>query len=133
MVDPMTSNGVTAALRHATEASSLIIHYRNRKSIPRLAAAMYSQRVSGLGRFFNSTIEDVLYDWPIRNRIGPFNAGDVYTIPAWSINAIYSRARPQGFVATTLFRLLLASLRYSLSAFHWLCHQSRSSPPTATA
>ena len=133
MVDPMTSNGVTAALRHAAEASSLIIHYRNRKSIPRLPAAMYSQRVLSLGRFFNSTIEDVLYDWPIRNRIGPFNAGDVYTIPAWSINVVYSRLRPQGFVKTTLFRLLLASLRYSLSAFHWFCHQSRSSPPTATA
>ena len=45
MVDPMTSNGVTAALRHAAEASRLIIRYRNRKTIPRLPAAMYSQRV----------------------------------------------------------------------------------------
>ena len=67
MVDPMTSNGVTAALRHAAEASSLIIQYRNRKRIPRLPAAMYGQRVLSLGRFFNSTIENVLYDWPIRN------------------------------------------------------------------
>jgi menaquinone-9 beta-reductase len=133
MVDPMTSNGVTAALRHAAEASSLIIQHRYRESIPRLPAAMYSQRVLSLGRFFNSTIENVLYDWPIRNRIGPFNAGDLYTIPAWSINVVCSRLRPQGFVKTTLFRLLLTSLRYSLSAFHWFCRQSRSSPPTAAA
>jgi hypothetical protein len=133
MVDPMTSNGVTAALRHAAEASRLIIQYRNRTSIPRLPAAMYSQRVLSLARFFNSGIENVLYDWPVRNLIGPFNAGDVYTIPAWSINVVYSRLRPRGFVKTTLFRLLLASLRYSLSAFHWFCRQSRSSPPTATA
>ena len=90
---------------------------------------MYSQRVLSLGRFFNSAIENVLYDWPIRNRIGPFNAGDVYTIPAWSINVVYSRLRPRGFIKTTLFRLLLASLRYSLCAFHWFCSQSRSSPP----
>ncbi len=124
MVDPMTSNGVTAALRHAAEAASLIIRYRNRKSIPRLPAAMYSQRVLNLGRFFNSTIENVLYDWPIRNRIGPFNAGDVYTIPAWSINVVYSRLRPRGFIKTTLFRLLLASLRYFLCAFHWFCSRS---------
>ena len=121
MIDPMTSNGVTAALRNAAEASRLIIRFRDRARIPRLPASMYSQRVLSLARFFNSAIEDVLYDWPIRNRIGPFNAGDVYTIPAWSINAIYSRARPQGLVSTTLFRLLLASLRYSLSAFHWFC------------
>jgi 2-polyprenyl-6-methoxyphenol hydroxylase-like FAD-dependent oxidoreductase len=133
MIDPMTSNGVTAALRNAAEASRLIIRFRDRTRIPRLPASMYSQRVLSLARFFNSAIENVLYDWPIRNRIGPFNAGDVYTIPAWSINAIYSRARPQGFVATTLFRLLLASLRYSLSAFHWLCSRWVSSPPVSTA
>ncbi len=128
MVDPMTSNGVTAALRHAAEASSLIIRYRDRTRIPRLPAAMYSQRILSLARFFNSAIENVLYDWPIRNRIGPFAAGDVYTIPAWSINVIYSRLRPQGFVSTNLFRLLLASLRYSLCAFHWFCSRSRQRP-----
>jgi flavin-dependent dehydrogenase len=132
MVDPMTSNGVTAALRQAEEASRLIIRFRKRRSIPRLPASMYSQRVLSLARFFNSAIEDVLYDWPIRNRIGPFRAGDVYTIPAWSINVIYSRSRPQGFVSTTLFRLLLASLRYSLRAFHWFCSR-RISPPAISA
>jgi hypothetical protein len=125
MVDPMTSNGVTAALRHAAEASRLIIRYRTRRSIPRLPAAMYSQRILSLARFFNSAIENVLYDWPIRNRIGPFHAGDLYTIPAWSINVVYSRLRPQGLISTTLFRLLLGSLRYSLSAFHWWCSRSR--------
>jgi menaquinone-9 beta-reductase len=128
MVDPMTSNGVTAALRHAEEASRLIVRFRERGCIPRIPASMYSQRVSSLAKFFNSTIEDVLYDWPIRNRIGPFHAGDVYTIPAWSINVIYSRSRPQGLLSTTLFRLLLASLRYSLRAFRWFCSRSVSPP-----
>jgi menaquinone-9 beta-reductase len=133
MVDPMTSNGVTAALRQAEEASRLIIRFRDRRRIPRLPASMYSQRVLSLARFFNSAIEDVLYDWPIRNRIGPFRAGDVYTIPAWSINVIYSRSRPQGFLSTTLFRLLLASLRYSLSAFRWCCSRWVSSPAISAA
>jgi menaquinone-9 beta-reductase len=121
MVDPMTSNGVTAALRHAREATRLIIRYRHRKSIPPLAAALYSQRVLSLARFFNSAIENVLYDWPIRRQIGPFPAGDLYTIPAWSMNVIYSRSRPDGLVSTTLLRMLLASLRCSLGAFHRLC------------
>jgi flavin-dependent dehydrogenase len=134
MVDPMTSNGVTAALRHATEASKLIARYRDRRCLPSLPTAMYRRRVVSLAKFFNDGIEKVIYDWPIRNRIGAFHAGDVYTIPAWSVNVIYSRMRPQGFVATTLFRLLLASMRFALSIFFWFCRRSQlSSPVCATS
>jgi menaquinone-9 beta-reductase len=129
MVDPMTSNGVTAALRQAAEASRLLIRYRNRRSLPWLARTLYSQRLLSLARFFNSTIENVLYDWPVRRRIGPFAAGDVYTIPAWSINVIYSRFRPRGILGTTLLRALLAALRYSVSGFHRLC-ALRGGPPS---
>jgi menaquinone-9 beta-reductase len=121
MVDPMTANGVTAALRHAGEAARLIVRYRDRASLPRRVAAMYSQRVLSLAKFFNSAIENVLYDWPVRWRIGPFPAGDVYTIPAWSMNLIYSRTRPEGVVSTTLLRLVLASLGGGIGAFRWLC------------
>src|SRR5271156_555038 len=90
MVDPMTSNGVTAALRQAAEASNLLARYRARKALPWLPTLMYRWRVLNLARFFNSGIECILYDRPIRNQIGAFRAGDVYTIPAWSLNAIYS-------------------------------------------
>jgi AraC-like DNA-binding protein len=86
MVDPMTSNGVTAALRHAVEAARLVVRNRDRKQLPWLSRTMYSRRVLDMANFFNSGIEKVVYDWPIRNRIGPLTAGDVYTIPAWSIN-----------------------------------------------
>jgi hypothetical protein len=134
MVDPMTSNGVTAALRQGAEAAALIIRYRELSGISRLAGAIYSQRVLSLARFFNSAIENVLYDWPIRNRIGAFNAGEMYTIPAWSLNVVYSRLRPRGLVATTLFRLLVGSLRSCISPFHWVCSRSRlSSTISATS
>ena len=69
MVDPMTSNGVTAALRHGSEASELIARYRNRKQIPWLARTLYSRRILYMANFFNSGIERVIYDWPIRNRV----------------------------------------------------------------
>ncbi len=121
MVDPMTSNGVTAALRQAAEAAGLLIRYRHRDRIPAMAAAMYSRRVLSLARFFNSAIEHVLYEPRIRDRIGAFRAGDLYTIPAWSINVIYARLRPRGLLRTTLFCLLLSSLRRSLSTASWLC------------
>jgi hypothetical protein len=125
----MTSNGVTAALRHAEEASRLIVRSRNRKQLPWLSRAMYSRRVLDMANFFNSGIEKVVYDWPIRNRVGPLTAGDIYTIPAWSINNIYSRIRPSGVIATISFGLFLASLRGAMNLFYWFCARSRSNTP----
>jgi menaquinone-9 beta-reductase len=126
MVDPMTSNGVTAALRHASEAAALIIKYRHRHSLPWLAAAMYSRRVQDLARFFNCCIEKVVYDAPIRNFIGIKTAGDVYTIPAWSLNNVYSRIQPRGPISTLLFGLLLGLFRTAASAFYSYCKYEQS-------
>jgi menaquinone-9 beta-reductase len=129
MVDPMTSNGVTAALRHASEASELIAMSRNRKQLPWLARALYVRRVLDMAKFFNAGIEKVIYDWPIRNRIGVLTAGDVYTIPAWSMNHLYGRFRPRGLVGTMLFSVCLWMLRSSLSIFYWFCKRSRGASP----
>jgi flavin-dependent dehydrogenase len=129
MVDPMTSNGVTAALRHAREASEILVHYRNRKQIPWLTRTLYSRRVLYMANFFNSGIERVIYDWPIRNRIGALVAGDVYTIPAWSMNNIYSRIEPRGLISTTLFGWFLSALRTAMNILYWLCRRSRTAQP----
>jgi hypothetical protein len=77
-----------------------------------------------MANFFNSGIERVIYDWPIRNRIGALVAGDVYTIPAWSINNIYSRIQPNGVVYTLLFSLFLATLRVAMNLLYWFCKRS---------
>jgi hypothetical protein len=82
-----------------------------------------------MANFFNSGIEKVVYDWPIRNRIGALRAGDVYTIPAWSINNIYSRIRPSGVFMTILFGMFLATLRIAMNLFYWFCARSRSTAP----
>lgn len=123
MVDPMTSNGVTAALRHASEASSLIIQSRNRRQLPAIGAAMYSRRVGSLAKFFNCGIEKVFYDFPVRNYIGALSAGDVYTVPAWSLNSIYARLRPRGVITTLMFECLLGLLRASAWMLHSFCKQ----------
>jgi menaquinone-9 beta-reductase len=123
MVDPMTSNGVTAALRHASEASSLLMQYRDRERLPWLATAMYSKRVEALAKFFNCCIEKVVYDWPVRTRIGALTAGDVYTVPAWSMNTVYARMRPWGVVGTLLFCCLLNLWRAAASVLHGLCKE----------
>jgi menaquinone-9 beta-reductase len=123
MIDPLTSNGVTAALRQSAEAAQLIVKHRHRKRLSWRAVTAYSWRVVGMARFFNGSVERVLYDWPIRRRIGPLNAGDVYTIPAWLMNLFYSRLAPRGIVCTGLFGCLLAGLRSAAAAFYWLCKQ----------
>jgi len=112
-------------LRHSLEASRLIARYRNREQLPWLPRTMYSRRVLDMANFFNSGIERVIYDWPIRNRIGALVAGDVYTIPAWSINNIYSRIQPSGLVSTMLFGLILATLRTAMNLLNWFCKRSR--------
>jgi menaquinone-9 beta-reductase len=121
MVDPMTANGVTAALRHASEASRLIIESRHRRRISIIGGSMYSRRVLGLAMFFNRGIERVIYEAPIRNRIGVLQAGDVYTVPAWSLNSIYSRLRPSGAIKTILFGCLLYLVRVAEYVLYRVC------------
>ncbi len=52
MVDPITANGVTAALRHAAEASRLILKYRKRGTLPLWARISYSSRSHADGKVF---------------------------------------------------------------------------------
>jgi len=111
MVDPMTANGVTAALRHAVEGADLIIRSRHRGRLPILGRAMYNRRVADIAKFFNCGIEKVLYAGPIRDRVGPLAAGDVYTVPAWTLNLVYSRLRPKGVVFTVLYGFVLSLFR----------------------
>lgn len=131
MVDPMTANGVTAALRHAAEGSNLIIRARSGNRLPFWGRAMYNKRIVDVGKFFNCGIEKVLYDSPIRNHVGPLMAGDVYTIPAWSFNVVYSRLRPRGPVFTALYGLLLGISRASATLYYNYCKRLDSSRQVA--
>ena len=130
MIDPMTSNGVTAALRHAQEASRIVISAGRRMRLSRLACRLYTCRAVAMARFFNCGIERVVYDWPIRERIGTFSAGRVYTVPAWLFNLLYTRMQPRGLVATMLFCAALATLRSIANVADWLCR--RFPPPAVT-
>lgn len=123
MIDPMTSNGVTAALRQAQEASRIVISAGRRMRLPRPGRMLYTRRAVAMARFFNCGIELVVYDWPIRERIGTFSAGRVYTVPAWLFNLLYTRMKPRGPVATMLFCASLAALRCVASVADWLCRR----------
>ena len=62
LVDPMTSNGVTAALRHAAEAAALVLKFRTRGELPLRARKAYSSRIVQTAKFFNEGIEKVIYE-----------------------------------------------------------------------
>jgi hypothetical protein len=120
MVDPMTANGVTAALRHAADASALIVRSGSQRRLPYVGRAMYSRRIVDLNRFFNCGIEKTIYDRPIRSRIGVLSAGRTYTVPAWVLNSVYSRINPAGVISTMLFGFVLNLFRWAsivMSAF----------------
>ena len=120
MVDPITSNGVTAALRHSTEASKLILKYRKKAELTLLARVCYSSRILHMARFFNSGIEKMVYESPVRNVIGLQRAGEAYTTPAWSMNVVYARLKPFGALRTLLLDFILDTFRMGAWLFHRL-------------
>jgi flavin-dependent dehydrogenase len=123
MVDPITANGVTAALRHAAEAAAVILKFRGRDKLPRPARISYSSRILQLANFFNGGIEKLVYEPAVRNGIGLGRSGTVYTNPAWSMNVVYARMRPRGIVSTFLFNSLLQVFRAGAWIFYQLCSQ----------
>jgi flavin-dependent dehydrogenase len=113
--DPITGNGVTAALRHAEEGSALICRYQHRDSLPRLTRFVYNLRVRGMGRYFNSLIEKLYYEPPVRAHMSIFAVANIYTTPAWLTNLLYARTRPRRLLGT----LLLCSAMLTLRATAW--------------
>jgi menaquinone-9 beta-reductase len=118
MVDPMTSNGVTASLRHGEEAAQLIIKYRNRTSLPWHRRRAYSNRIRQAARFFNEAIEKIIYEPAARNRMGLPVAGTAYTSSAWSMNVVYARMRAQGLFRTFILGLMFGFFRNSASLYY---------------
>jgi flavin-dependent dehydrogenase len=131
--DPITGNGVTAALRHADEATALIRKYRERGTIPTLARAAYNLRVSSVGLYFNSLIEKLFYQPPLRDRLGLFGTARIYTLPAWLMNLIYTRTRPRRSLVRTL---AISSIMAAIRMITWAAYQVAAIfywPPAALA
>jgi len=118
--DPITGNGVTAALRHADEATALIRKYRHRGTIPMLARAVYNLRVSSVGLYFNSLIEKLFYQPALRDRLGLFGTARIYTLPAWLMNLVYARTQPRGSLVRTL---AISSLMAMVRMITWAAYQ----------
>jgi flavin-dependent dehydrogenase len=121
MVDPITANGVTAALRHAAEAAALILKFQKRGTLPLRARVAYNRRILQMAKFFNIGIEKILYEPAVRNRIGARASGKVYTTPAWSMNVVYARLKPKGILKTYMLGLVLSFWRACAWIFSAYC------------
>ena len=71
---------------------------------------VYNTNVRRMGHAYNHSIETVIYNWPVRRGLGAIVAVKVYTLFGYTINALYSKFRPQGWRAMALFGLLLAGV-----------------------
>jgi flavin-dependent dehydrogenase len=131
MVDPITANGVTAALRHAAEASALILKCRKRGTLPLRARISYNRRVLQMAKFFNVGIEKILYEPAVRNRLGARTSGTVYTTPAWSMNVVYARLKPKGILKTYVLGLVLGFWRGCAWIFSECCKRLPASAESA--
>jgi menaquinone-9 beta-reductase len=131
MLDPITANGVTAALRHAAEASALILKYRYRGTLPLRARISYNRRILQMAKFFNIGIEKILYEPAVRNRLGARSSGTVYTTPAWSMNLVYARLKPTGILKTYLLGFGLGFWRACAWIFSECCKRLPASAESA--
>lgn len=131
LVDPITANGVTAALRHAREAAAVIIRARARNELPARAQRSYTCRLLQMAKFFNCGIFYLAYDWPVRLGVGLPRAARIYTIGAWSLNALYARLEPRRPFPSWLFGGFLKLMRAAARAAHALCRRRALQAPRA--
>jgi len=105
--DPLTSNGVTAGLRHAAEGDRSILKSWERGALTHRQRAVYTANLTRMGHVFNHSIETAIYEWPMRWGLGALPAQKVYTYFSYTINALYSRIQPQSRLTMLIFGLLL--------------------------
>ncbi len=115
MPDPLTSNGVTAALRHAQAATHFMQKASDADRLSTLQQQLYNRDILQLAQALNRSIETALYDWPIRQQLGLSHAVDIYVMFGYVANALYSKWEPQGWVGVALFKSYLIGMRL------WIC------------
>jgi len=85
-----------------------------------------------MAKFFNGGVERIVYEPPVRNRIGLQKAGSMYTSPAWSMNVVYARLKPFGMISTLLLNAMLSIFRLSAWIFYKFSQRkSRNKPPSS--
>jgi flavin-dependent dehydrogenase len=110
--DPLTSNGVTAAFRHAHQAARLLLGAGTSQTFLNRERRAYETNVRRMGHIFNYSIERVIYDPPVRRGISTDAALRVYAHFGYLINALFAKFEPCKPLGLFLFGLLLVGVRF---------------------
>lgn len=118
LVDPLTSFGVTAALRHASEAAGAIDEASHGSS--RIASSLsdFDRRVRGMAMLYNLGIERLVYQEPPRRAFGIRRAARAYVIVGYGMNSLYTRINPVNHARTKVLGILLRT--FELWAGLWI-------------
>jgi flavin-dependent dehydrogenase len=93
--DPLTANGVTAAMRHAKDATEFIRASFSQGELSPEQMLVYDTNVKRMGHAFNYSIERCAYEPLMRWSLGSLVAMTVYTAFSYSSNAFYGKFNPQ--------------------------------------
>ena len=95
MIDPLTSNGFTFALRSGAHAAELLEDSLARPELPRVARRIYDGCQRRMARAFNEHIESAAYDAELREGFSLRRATWVYVLFGYFANALCQRLRPR--------------------------------------
>lgn len=95
-VDPLTSFGVTAALRNGIEAATLIGRSYTTAGTTAADLLAYDRRVRNVGDLYNRAINQLLYSASVRDALGLRWAARSYVVLGYVTNSMYSKImRPE--------------------------------------
>jgi flavin-dependent dehydrogenase len=94
LVDPLSSVGVTAAIRHGTEAAEIITSSKRTPESTRRLLANYDRRIRNVASLYNDAVDSLLYRPQLRQRRGMKQAGRSYVILGYLTNTLYTRLNP---------------------------------------
>jgi len=127
-VDPLTSIGVTSAIRHASEAAQLIIQHPAASEQANRHLAAYDRRVRDIAALYNQAVEELLYRPQLRQRLGMRWASRAYVPLGYLTTSSYTRLNPVTPRGRAGFAVVLAFFRAWVRSWVWV---SRNTPPTA--
>lgn len=94
MVDPLTSNGVTSALRHAALAASVVADALDRGGLSRRNAWTYRHTAPATITTLDHAIETFLYQPAVRQALGLRWAVNLYAATGVITNSLYAKLSP---------------------------------------
>jgi len=111
MVDPLTSNGVTSALRHAEQAARTVSQALDDDGLKRRHAWAYRNTAPATVEAIERAIESFLYEPRVRQRLGLRWAVTLYAGTGVITNSLYAKLDPTSGLRSVACAAMLVTSR----------------------